>query len=94
MPPRSTPRRKERDLLERFPPDRLEVVRETDVTESLRERLDRMEQRGQRHLLAVPPDVLRRAIVAAREKAGDRTITYHRVEALATWSAGRLPASA
>ncbi|HTW39427.1 MAG TPA: methyltransferase domain-containing protein [Thermoplasmata archaeon] len=88
MPPRSPPWVKERDLLTRFPPDRLQVVSETDVTESLRDRIDRLEKRGQRQLLKVPPEVVHRAIATARERVGDRTVTYHRVEALATWGPG------
>ncbi|MGI0129372.1 MAG: class I SAM-dependent methyltransferase [Thermoplasmata archaeon] len=85
MPPRSNPWVKERDLLERFPPDHLAVVSEKDVTESLRSRIDRLAKRGHRNLLNVPPDLLRRAIDLARERVGDRTVTYRRVEALAEW---------
>jgi ubiquinone/menaquinone biosynthesis C-methylase UbiE len=97
VPPRSTPWAKERDLLSRCPPERVGVVHESDVTETLRSRIDRLGLRGQRHLLAVPPEIFARAVASAREKVGDRTITYHRVEALAHWTAsslGELPAAA
>jgi ubiquinone/menaquinone biosynthesis C-methylase UbiE len=86
LPPRSQPWTKERDLLTRFPPDRLQVLSESDVTETLRSRLDRLAQRGQRQLLSVPPEVLSRVIATARERVGDRTVTVHRVEAVATWT--------
>jgi SAM-dependent methyltransferase len=93
MPPRSNPWTKERDLLARFPPDSLTVVSEREVTEPLRARIDRLAKRGHRNLLTVPPDVLARAIQTARERVGDRSITYHRVEALASWSAARWEAT-
>ena len=89
MTPRSSPWVKERDLLTQLPPDSLRVVREADVTETLRSRLDRLARRGQRRLLAVPPEVLARAIAIARDRVGERTVTYHRVEALAEWSPAR-----
>ncbi len=89
MPPRSSPWTKERDLLARFPPDTLTVVSEREVTEPLRARIDRLSKRGHRNLLTIPPDVLARAIDIARERVGDRSITYHRVEALATWTSAR-----
>ena len=87
--PRSSPWTKERDLLSQMPPDSIQVVGEKDVTESLRSRIDRMAKRGHRNLLSVPPEALRRAVEVARERVGDRTVTYHRVEALACWSPGR-----
>jgi ubiquinone/menaquinone biosynthesis C-methylase UbiE len=88
-PSRTAPWVKERDFLTRFPPDELRVVSEKDITESLRARIDRLALRGQRHLLAVPPEVMRRAVDTARERVGERTVTYHRIEALATWRTGR-----
>jgi ubiquinone/menaquinone biosynthesis C-methylase UbiE len=92
LPPRSTPWEKERDLLARLPPDHVEVVSEADVTESLRRHLDRLAIRGQRYLRSVPPEVVQRAIATAKERVGDRTVTYHRVEALATWGGPPGPA--
>jgi ubiquinone/menaquinone biosynthesis C-methylase UbiE len=89
MAPRASPWRKERDLLARLPPDSLKVINERDVTESLRSRLDRLAKRGHRNLLTIPPEAMARAIAVARERVGDRTLTYHRVEALATWRPGR-----
>jgi SAM-dependent methyltransferase len=93
-PDRSSPGRKERDLLARFPPDRLTVVSESDVTESVRARLERLELRGQRHLQHVPADAFARAIATAKERAGDRTVSYHRVEAIAAWTSGPVAADA
>jgi ubiquinone/menaquinone biosynthesis C-methylase UbiE len=81
--------RRERGVLARHPPDRLEVVDERDVTVSVASRLDRLAKRGQRGLLHVPPKVLQRAIAEARAQAGDRTFTSHRVLSLALWRADR-----
>ncbi|HTW56042.1 MAG TPA: methyltransferase domain-containing protein [Thermoplasmata archaeon] len=90
LPPRDTnPWSKERTLLTSVPPDDVRTIAETDVTISLRQRLDRLARRGQRHLLKVPPETLRRAIELARARVGDRTVTVHRVESLAIWSPGR-----
>lgn len=82
------PRTRERALLARLPPDQLVVVNDQEVTEPLAKRIDMLERRGSRHTLSVPPEVLRKAAAAARAEIGDRTITYRRVEALATWSKG------
>lgn len=89
MAPRTSPWTKEREFLARLPPDSLRILRETDVTELLRSRIDRLAKRGHRNLLTIPPEVLRRAIEVARERVGDQTVTYHRVEALAFWRTGR-----
>jgi SAM-dependent methyltransferase len=90
LPPRdSNPWSKERALLEAIPPDDVRTVAEADVTVSLRQRLDRLARRGQRQLLRIPPETLRRAIELARARVGDRTVTVHRVESLAIWSPGR-----
>jgi len=86
VPPRASPWTKERDLLERLPPRSLQVLSEREVTESLRERVDRLEKRGQRYLLSVPPEVMHRAVESVRREVGDRTVTYHRVEAVANWT--------
>jgi ubiquinone/menaquinone biosynthesis C-methylase UbiE len=86
---RSSPWTKERDFMTLHPPDATEIVSEKDVTESLRSRIDRLAKRGQRNLLDIPPEALSKAIELARERVGDRTVTYHRVESLASWSAGR-----
>ncbi|MGI0070801.1 MAG: class I SAM-dependent methyltransferase [Thermoplasmata archaeon] len=94
LPPRSSPHTKERDFLSRFPPSALTIVNERDVTEPLRARIDRMEKRGQRHLLTIPPEALQRAVAIARARCGDRTVTYHRVQALAQWIPGEPPAGA
>ncbi len=79
------PRVRERKLLAELPPDELAVVSDREVTEPLARRLDMMEQRASRHTLTVPPEILHRAVAEARKEIGDRTVTYRRVEALATW---------
>ena len=79
------PRTRERKLLTELPPDDLVIVSDRQVTEPLGRRLDMLEQRASRHTLNIPPDVLHRAVTEARAQIGDRTITYRRVEALATW---------
>ncbi len=76
-------------LLEQFPPDRSDRVSDHEVTESLRAGIDRLALRGHRNLLKVPPETLDRAIRIARERVGDRTITFHRTETLAFWSSER-----
>jgi ubiquinone/menaquinone biosynthesis C-methylase UbiE len=89
IPPRQSLWVKERDLLARFPPDGLVVVSEREVTELLRARIDRLAKRGHRNLLTIPPEALDRAIGVARERVGERTVTYTRVEALASWTTRR-----
>jgi len=79
------PPRRERELLAQFPPDRLVVVSEDDVTEPLAEQLALFDRRASRWTLKVPPEKLARAVAEAREEVGDRTHTYHRVRALAMW---------
>jgi ubiquinone/menaquinone biosynthesis C-methylase UbiE len=80
------PRAREAQLLREIPPDRLEVVSDREVTERVARRIDMLEQRASRHVLHVPPEVLRRAAAEARTRVGNRTVTYRRVEALATWT--------
>ena len=92
--PRASPWTKERDFLARLPPDSIRVVSEREVTEALKTRIDRLAKRGHRNLLTIPPEALRHAIEVARERVGDREVTYHLVEALATWSAARWTAGA
>lgn len=79
------PAAKERTLLAEFPPDDLAVVSDRMVTESMSKTLRMLERRASRHLLHVPPELLARVVTQAREEVGDRTVTYHRIEALATW---------
>jgi transglutaminase-like putative cysteine protease len=76
---------RERRLLAELPPDDLIVLSDQEVTERLSKRLDMLERRGSRHTLSIPPAVLHRAAEAARAEIGDRTVTYRRIEALATW---------
>lgn len=86
------PRAREARLLRSLPPERLEVVCDREVTEPLARRIDMLERRGSRHVLHVPEDVLKRATAEARIRVGERTVTYRRVEALATWT--HVPAEA
>lgn len=88
------PRARERTLLQEFPPDRLAVVSEGDVTARYDQGLDLLERRASRWTLHVPPDLLAKAVAEARRAVGDRTYTYHRVRALAFWSAIPHPAGA
>lgn len=85
------PRSRERTLLAQVPPDDLTVVSDREVTVPLARRLDMLEQRGSRHTLQVPLDVLKKAAAAARAEIGDQTITYRRVESLATWTTPPAP---
>jgi SAM-dependent methyltransferase len=87
------PRVRESRLLRSLPPDRLEVVGDREVTEPLARRLYMLSRRGSRHVLHIPADVLKRATDEARARIGDRTITYRRVEALATWTEAPVAAS-
>jgi SAM-dependent methyltransferase len=86
VPQRSGPGAKERDFLAAWPPDAMRVLSERDVVELLRDRLAQFEKRGHRYLLDIPPEAVHRAVESVRERVGDRTVTYHRVEALAHWS--------
>lgn len=83
---RSGPRAKEQEVLRSFPPTELRVLSDREVSEPLARRLDALEKRAYRHVLHVPPDVLTRAVAAARAKVGTRTVTYRRTEAVAWWS--------
>jgi ubiquinone/menaquinone biosynthesis C-methylase UbiE len=83
---RSRPRVKEQEILRSFPPAELRVLSDREVSEPLTRRLDALEKRAYRHVLRVPPDVLARAVAAARAKVGMRTVTYRRTEAVAWWS--------
>jgi len=90
-----SPRTREARLVRDVPPDRLSVVSDREVTEPLARRIEMLERGGSRHVLHVPAEVLRRAGAATRARLGDRTVTYRRVEALATWShLGARPTSA
>lgn len=84
-PPTGGPWRGEARLLGRLPPDRLETVSDRTVTQPLSERLRFIAAGASRHFLDVPPALLARAVAEARERLGDREITFRRVEALATW---------
>jgi ubiquinone/menaquinone biosynthesis C-methylase UbiE len=86
--PSGGPRTRERKLLAEIPPEELTVVNDREVTVPLAKRIDLLERRASRHTLRVPLEVLQRAAAAARAEIGDRTFTYRRLEALATWSGG------
>jgi ubiquinone/menaquinone biosynthesis C-methylase UbiE len=83
---RAGPRAKEQKILRFYPPADLRVLSDREVTEPLARRLDVIEKRAYRHVLRVPPDVLSRAVAAARERIGTRTVTYRRTEAVAWWN--------
>jgi len=83
---RGGPRVREGRLLRSLPPDELEIVSDRTVTEPLAERLAFIGARASRHFLDVPPELLARAVAEARERIGERTVTYRHVEALATWN--------
>ena len=80
------PRLRDRALLAEIPPDQLEVVSDTTVTEPLARPLSVLAARGSRWILHVPPEILQRAVARARQEIGDRTVTYRRVRALARWT--------
>jgi len=82
---RGGPRVREREILQKFPPHEVRLLSDRVVTEPLGRWLNVLEKRGYRHLLRVPPDVLARAVAQARERVGDRTVTFHRREAVAWW---------
>jgi ubiquinone/menaquinone biosynthesis C-methylase UbiE len=82
---RQGPRAKEQEILRAYPPADLRVLSDREVTEPLSKRLDMLEKRAYRHVLRVPPDVLARAVAAARSRVGDRSVTYRRTEAVAWW---------
>jgi len=82
---RGGPQARERELLGQFPPQRLAVVSEADVTEPLADQLAMFERRASRWTLRIPPETLAKAVAEARELVGDRTHSYHRVRALALW---------
>jgi len=82
---REGPRAKEQEILRLHPPKEVRVLSDQEVTEPLSRRIDVIEKRGYRRLLQVPPEVLANAVAAARERVGDRTVTYRRTEAVAWW---------
>ncbi len=83
---RGGPRTRERVLLDLLPPLSLTVLSDQEVTVPLTRTLEMFERRASRQALHVPPEVLERAVAAARAELGDRTETYRRVEALAAWN--------
>jgi SAM-dependent methyltransferase len=80
------PRRRERLLLEMLPPDELITLRDVEVSEPMSRILSTFERRANRHVLDVPDATLTRALASVRAELGDRTISYRRVEAVATWT--------
>lgn len=87
----SDPWTKEREILSRLPPHDVEVVSDRPITKSVRADLDRLARGGNRNLLAIPPPALEKALEVARARAGEETVTYRQVEAVARWTADSLP---
>ena len=79
------PRAREEDILRDHPPDEVRLLSDREVTEPLSRQIDMIAKRAYRHVLQVPPQVLDRAVAAAREKVGDRTITFRRRESVVWW---------
>lgn len=75
----------ERRLLASVPPDELVVIGEREGEEPLARRLDFLDRGASRHLLGIPPERVEAAVARARARVGDRTVRFHRVEALAFW---------
>lgn len=82
---RAGPREKEREILAAHPPKEVRVLSDREVTEPLSKQLDTLEKRAYRHVLNVPPELLHRAVAAARARVGDRTVTYRRTESVVWW---------
>ncbi len=89
-PTRGRPWERERELLQRVPPNRSTRLSEREVTETLDERLARMGRRGNRWMLRAPPEVVERAIARVRERLGNPTFTYQRRYVLAAWDSDGL----
>jgi ubiquinone/menaquinone biosynthesis C-methylase UbiE len=83
---RRGPRAREQEILRAFPPTTVRMLSDREVTEPLAKRLELLEKRAYRHVLRVPPDVLSKAVTAARAQVGDRTVTYRRTEAVVWWA--------
>lgn len=83
---RAGPRAKEQQILKECPPTEIRILSDRPVSEPLWKGFERIEKRAYRQLLRVPPEVLANAVARARERLGDREITYRRVEAVAWWS--------
>ena len=84
---RGGPVRRERELLARHPPDRLEVLAERDVTEPVARRLDRLAKpRAHGWSLHIPAVTMEEVAASVRERLGATELTYHQIEALAVWS--------
>jgi ubiquinone/menaquinone biosynthesis C-methylase UbiE len=88
---RPGPRAKEREILRAFPPTEVRLLSDREVTEPLAKQLDAIERRGYRHVLDVPPELLARAVGAARARIGSRTVTYRRRESIVWWSSVPAP---
>jgi SAM-dependent methyltransferase len=83
---RSGPRPKEREILRAHPPTETLLLSDRVVTEPAANVLDTIAKRAYRHVLDVPPEVLDRAVRVARDRVGDRMVTYHRRETLVWWA--------
>lgn len=91
---RSGPRAKEQEILRGNPPSEIRVLSDREITEPLAKRLDLIGKRAYRQVLRVPPEVLERAVAAARKRVGARRVTYRRTEAVVWWDGSASPAVA
>lgn len=82
---RKGPRAREAEILAAHPPQEIRVLSDREVTEPLSRLVDNIAKRAYRHVLDVPPETLERVVELARQKVGDRTVTFRRREAVAWW---------
>jgi SAM-dependent methyltransferase len=86
---------KEQALLERLPPNELEVLRDRLITEPLTDQLEFIASGASRHLVHIPKEALQAVCSSVRPEFVGKSFTYRSVEALARWTAPlRAPAGA
>jgi ubiquinone/menaquinone biosynthesis C-methylase UbiE len=88
LPRRERPWQRDRRLLRELPAEESTVLSERIVTETLEERLARIERRADRLTIDVPREALLAAIAAVRAESGSGspTVTYRRQLSIAAWS--------
>jgi ubiquinone/menaquinone biosynthesis C-methylase UbiE len=94
LPRRQRPWQKDHELIASVPPKELAVISDQVVTETLEDRLRRIEKRADRLTLHVPREVLDAAIreVRARSTPGTQapSVTYRRKLSVASWEPATL----